>query len=65
MANEFESSLDATEFVFDLQNMMDDERLADWMVVTDSHYGTDFQTRLAALKFQLDRFVDDFMELDN
>jgi hypothetical protein len=37
---EFEDSLEATEFMEKLQEMLDDQRLKKWAKITDSNFGT-------------------------
>lgn len=50
---EFESSIEATEFVEQLQKMLNDPRLAQWCAATDHNFDTLSSHPLAAAQHAL------------
>lgn len=57
MAKEFEDSLEATEFMEQLQSMLKDERLLEWAKITDYNYGTRSTPKLVEVSRCFDTFL--------
>ena len=59
---EFEDSLEATEFMEKLQEMLDDPRLKKWAKVTDSNFGTQTAGSLWLVRLAYDNFINSMSE---
>ena len=59
---EFESSIDATEFVEKLQQMLNDKRLANWCKATDTNFDKRSSHPLAAAQHAFAQVVRELDE---
>ena len=61
---EFTDSGEATDFMFTLVSMLEDERLKDWAEATDSNYGKDSVTHLNAARSAYAKFIEQMDDED-
>ncbi len=55
---EFDNSLEATEFMEKLQEMLDDSRLKKWTEVTDCNFGTQTADSLWLVRLAYEGFIN-------
>lgn len=56
--SKFEGSMEATEHMMEIEEMLQDERLTEWVEATDANFGTDAVRKLAIARAALTDFLE-------
>lgn len=56
--SKFEGSLEATEHMAEMEALVQDERLTEWVKATDKNFGTDALAKLHLLRAALEDFIE-------
>ncbi|UYD57652.1 hypothetical protein MEIMHGIN_00010 [Aeromonas phage avDM3] len=62
MKNEFEGSIDATDFIENLQSLLNDSRLTNWCGATDYNFNSNTSQKLDMLREIMSELIDELDE---